>query len=192
MQPDARELRKHYASLSDEALLELNRDDLTAVAQRCYDEEMAGRKLAPSEEEASSADAAEMEVEADWMESAASACSFGPQDSADLDQACGILDAAGVPYQVQAREQEDSQGQRYQIQEVMVPAPWLLLALSVLDREMFNERQESDWRAHLSELSDEDFATVHIDDLTAGMLDRVERLKRVYADEVERRGLEES
>lgn len=192
MQPDAKDLRRHYASLSDEALLDIQRDDLTAVAQRCYDDEIANRELAGAGDETSAAEAAGIEVESDWLESAAVACSFGPQDTADLDQACSILEQADLPYRVNARDQEDSQGQPYQIQDVMVPAPWLLLALSVLDQEMFNERQESDWRAHLEELSDEDFATVHIEDLTAGMLDRVERLKRVYADELARRGLEES
>lgn len=197
MQPDPKDLRRHYASLSDEALLELNRDDLTPVAQGCYDEELASRRLSASDDEASgdqasAVNAAAAEVEADWLESAASACSFGPQDTADLDQACGILETADIPYQISPRDQEDSQGQRYQIQEVMVPSPWLLLALSVLDKEMFNERQEADWRGHLEELSDEDFATIHIEDLTAGMLDRVERLKRVYSDELERRGIEDS
>ena len=197
MQPDPKDLRRHYASLSDEALLALNRDDLTAVAQGCYDEEIASRRLIESGDdasgdEASAANAAGAAVESDWLESAAVACSFGPQDTADLDQACGILEAADVPYQINPRDQEDSQGQPYQMQEVMVPSPWLLLALSILDKEMFNERQEADWRGHLEELSDEDFATIHIEDLTAGMLDRVERLKRIYSDELERRGLEES
>jgi hypothetical protein len=191
LQPEPKDLRRHYASLSDEALLDINRDELTAVAQGCYDEELANRHLAQDGGDASLAEDGEAEVESDWLESAALACSFGPQDTADLDQACKILDSSDIPYQVNARDQEDSQGQPYQMQELMVPAPWLLLALSVLDKEMFNERQESDWRAHLEELSDEDFATIHVEDLTAGMLDRVERLKRVYADELARRGLEE-
>jgi hypothetical protein len=40
------EFRKHYASLSDEGLREINRDDLTDVARASYDEELAGRGLA--------------------------------------------------------------------------------------------------------------------------------------------------
>ncbi len=191
MQPDPKDLRRHYASLSDEALLDINREDLTAVAQRCYDEEVASRQIAPPGDQATALDDAGTEVEADWLESAACACSFGPQDTSDLGQACGILETADVPYQVNPRDQEDSQGQRYQIQDVMVPAPWLLLALSVLDKEMFNERQEADWRAHLDGLSDEDFAAIRIEDLTAGLLDRVDRLQRLYSDELARRGLQE-
>lgn len=196
MQPDPKDLRWHYAALSDEALLDINRDDLTAVAQRCYDEEVASRQLVAPGDEASVIDEAgtddgETAVESDWLESAACACSFGPQDTADLEQACKILETGDVPYQVNSRDQEDSQGQPYQMQDVMVPAAWLLLALSILDKEMFNERQEADWRAHLDGLSDEDFATIHIEDLTAGLLDRVDRLQRLYSDELARRGLED-
>jgi hypothetical protein len=193
LQPDPKDLRRHYASLSDEALLDLNRDDLTPVAQHCFDEELASRRLATAGDEASDLDDAGggVKIESDWLESAACACSFGPQDTEDLGQACGVLENAEVPYQVNSRDMEDSQGQPYQMQDVMVPAPWLLLALSVLDKELFNERQEADWRAHLEELSEEDFATIRLEDLTAGMLDRVERLKRVYADEIARRGLED-
>jgi hypothetical protein len=191
VQLDPKDLRRHYSSLSDEALLDINRDDLTAVAQSCYDEEVASRQLVSAGEAATASDDAEIQIESDWLESAAVACSFGPQDTADLEQACGILENADVPYQINARDEQDSQGQPYQIQDVMVPAPLQLLALSALDQEMFNERHEADWRAHLGNLSDDDFATVHIEDLTAGMLDRVERLKRVYADELARRGLED-
>jgi hypothetical protein len=183
--PNLQDLRRHYASLSDDALLALERSELTEVAQRCWDEEVASRKIATSEEDEhfSDVDGVETEIEAEWRESAAVACSFGPQDTDDLDEACRILEEAGVTYHVNAREEEDRQGQPYVVQDVVVPAPLLLFATSVLDREMFNAQQEADWKAHLAELSDEDFRSIKIEDLTAGMLDRVERLKRVYADE---------
>jgi hypothetical protein len=45
MQLDPRELRQHYASLSDEALLEIDRADLVDVAQMIFDEEVRERKL---------------------------------------------------------------------------------------------------------------------------------------------------
>jgi hypothetical protein len=41
----ADQLRRHYASLSDMALLELNPDELTPVARACYDEEFSKRGL---------------------------------------------------------------------------------------------------------------------------------------------------
>jgi hypothetical protein len=46
------DVRKHVALLSDEALLEVNREDLTEAAQGIYEEEVARRGLAwPVEEE---------------------------------------------------------------------------------------------------------------------------------------------
>ena len=45
MRPDPDELRRYYASLSDDALLEIERNDLTEVAQACYDAELAERGL---------------------------------------------------------------------------------------------------------------------------------------------------
>ncbi len=44
MPVDLEYLRRHYASLSDEALLELDRSELVETAQKCYDEELARRK----------------------------------------------------------------------------------------------------------------------------------------------------
>ncbi len=52
MQPDPEYLRRHYALLSDEALLEMDRADLVEVAQQLYDHEIARRGLAPVEVEA--------------------------------------------------------------------------------------------------------------------------------------------
>ena len=46
MPADPQYLRDHYASLSDEALLAIERDDLVDLAQRCYDDEVGRRKLA--------------------------------------------------------------------------------------------------------------------------------------------------
>jgi hypothetical protein len=39
------ELRRHYAELSDEGLLSINRNDLTELAQQYYDAEVRGRGL---------------------------------------------------------------------------------------------------------------------------------------------------
>src|ERR1017187_9743507 len=51
MQIDRQELSAHYASLSDEELLELDRAELTEVAQRFYDSELAKRHLTPEDTE---------------------------------------------------------------------------------------------------------------------------------------------
>jgi hypothetical protein len=46
MSIDPEEFRRHYASLSDEGLLEIDRDELVEMAQQCYDEELAQRGIA--------------------------------------------------------------------------------------------------------------------------------------------------
>ncbi|MGC9952442.1 MAG: hypothetical protein ABSF64_39395, partial [Bryobacteraceae bacterium] len=51
MQIDRQELSAHYASLSDEELWELDRAELTEVAQRFYDSELAKRHLTPEDTE---------------------------------------------------------------------------------------------------------------------------------------------
>src|ERR1039457_7606329 len=51
MQIDRQELSAHYASLSDQELLELDRAELTEVAQRFYDSELAKRHLTPEDTE---------------------------------------------------------------------------------------------------------------------------------------------
>jgi hypothetical protein len=52
MKADAEDFRRQYASLNDESLLEINRDDLVPVAQQCYDVELALRGLdSPKEPE---------------------------------------------------------------------------------------------------------------------------------------------
>ncbi len=56
MPADLKYLREHYASLSDDALLAIHREDLVETAQRCYDDEIkqrglaSGRRAKPKEE----------------------------------------------------------------------------------------------------------------------------------------------
>ena len=46
MQIDPEDFKRHYAMLSDAALLEIDRDELVDVARACYDAELAERNLA--------------------------------------------------------------------------------------------------------------------------------------------------
>ena len=46
MQIDPEDFKRHYALLSDDALLEINRDELVDAARPYYDAELAERKLA--------------------------------------------------------------------------------------------------------------------------------------------------
>ena len=70
---------------------------------------------------------------------------------------------------------------------MLVPGGFHLSATSILDKEFFNPRLEAEWRSHLQELSDEDFDALKLEDLTAGLMDRVDRLTRAYTEEQERR-----
>ena len=45
LKPDPAALRRHYASLPDEVLLDMDRAELTPLAQQVYDEELASRHL---------------------------------------------------------------------------------------------------------------------------------------------------
>ena len=53
MQIDPEDFKRHYAMLSDAALLEIDRDELVDVARACYDAELVERNLAPEELQAS-------------------------------------------------------------------------------------------------------------------------------------------
>ena len=96
MEPNAEDLRRHYASLSDAALLAVERSDLTAIAQTCYDEELSKRDIVPGQ-----VNRADGENEPDWIEESVSACSFdsgpGNNPAPDLDEARNILEAADIP-----------------------------------------------------------------------------------------------
>ncbi len=51
MQIDPEDFKRHYALLSDDALLEIDRDELVDAARPYYDAELMARKLAPTETE---------------------------------------------------------------------------------------------------------------------------------------------
>jgi len=53
VQIDPEDFKRHYALLSDDALLEIDRDELVEAARPYYDAELAERKLAPPDAEES-------------------------------------------------------------------------------------------------------------------------------------------
>lgn len=183
MQPDIKDLREHYASLSDDALSEIDRSELTQIAQRCYDEELAKRNVVPEADN----------DEPEWSADAACACSFdsfpGNDAAPEVEQAHSILESAEIPCHIKITQMDESQGgpQPHYLYELMIPGALILPATSVLDKELFNPRTEAEWRNHLAELSDEDFEALNPEDLTAGLVDRVERLERAYNEELARR-----
>src|SRR5690242_5276363 len=99
MQINSDDLRRHYASISDEELLSIERDDLTEVARDCYDREMQKRNLHVEpealeaeddvdEEEGEAApewDLAPEQTDEDpeWLPDAASACEYAAHGGYD-------------------------------------------------------------------------------------------------------------
>lgn len=203
MRIDIEDFRKHYASLSDAALLELNRSELVDAAQKCYDEELARRDLhsgsktrLPGVVRDREDDRAEEEPEVDWLEEATCVCSFasfpGDDSAKKIEDARGALQRAGIPCHAATRRIEPTptpSGTRLEY-ELMVPSRFTLEAMSVLDQEIFNAEIEADWRVHFEALSDKDLQAADPQALVAGLLDRVDRLTRSYQQELERRGLE--
>jgi hypothetical protein len=189
VQINREDLSRHYASISDEELLAIDPSELTEVARECYDREVDRRQLgaeaeAEAEPETAWAEADEDgDEEPDWLDTAASACSFqvspGGRYAEDAGRASTILRDAGIPSRVVSEEEG--------LASVMVPGALILKASSVLDRDMFNEELEENWRTHFDHLTDEELRALRPDDLCAGLLDRAARLRRAYQEAVERR-----
>jgi hypothetical protein len=211
---DLEDFRQHYASLSDEALFALDRSELVEEAQKCYDEELARRQLSVSDglEYSPDSDVAatlpsqppnrkrassnvDSGAKPDWLDDAACACAFSslPGDTApEVDLARAALESAGIPCYISLRQVDPPRvapQPEYQY-EVMVPGDFCLEARGILDKEIFNARIEADLRNHLQGLSDEELSALNPQILTVGLLDQIERLTRVYNEELDRRKLQ--
>ena|SRR5579883_1093445 len=196
MQIDRDRLRAQYQSMSDEELLAIDPSELTDLARSCYEAELSERELAEPEDTyaevvAEPADFPEHDshLDPDWLETAEQACSFVLQSATNYaeegETACAVLRRAGIPYQVVFEEPEPDRP--VGMMKVMVPGHLVLKALSVLDKEIFNREFEETWRSHLPDLSDQELKDLHPDAVCAGLLDRAQRYRRIYAEEVERR-----
>jgi hypothetical protein len=203
---DLEYLRRHYADLSDEGLRAIDRSGLIQAAQACYDEELARRASrgiaassvvppvsAPPQDEEKEETEPELGAgaEPDWLEQGACVGSFVAHrgDSAEslAADARDALHAAGIPCRLVTEKIVPPQPSPYTEYRVMVPGGENLHAVTVLDREIFNAQLEAEWKTHFEELSDEEFRALSLDDICGGLQDRIERLKRVYGEEIARR-----
>jgi hypothetical protein len=209
LQINLEDLRRHYASLSDEALREIDRSELVEIAQQCYDQELAQRE--PLEKKADQAArpvtraavyAGEEEVVGEldgdnedapeWIEEAVAACSFaslpGSKSAQDAENAREVLENAGIPCYLEFRTIDPDLTPPPQAEyRVLVPGAFTLQAASVLDQEIFNPEIEAQWRTHLEALSDQELLELNKETLLCGLVDRVERVTKVYDQEVARR-----
>lgn len=205
MKLDPKDLRRHYAQLSDEALLDLDRAELVALAQQVYDEEIARRGLDRLPEEPAIPDepwdtegegdvlGAEDGPAPEWLEDAA--CAYSTLMAPGVDYVSNaadvraVLRAAGIPSCISVKPRDPDPPRREPLTEyrVMVPGALNLHATSVIEEKIFNPETEADWRVHLEGLSDAELKALKPEVFCAALLDKAARLKRAYLDEVARR-----
>jgi hypothetical protein len=207
MEIDYEELNRYYASLSDEELSSLNREDLIETAQMIYDSEIKRRKLHKkaagasqvkySNKRCSAADKSIEDESSDpnWLQDGVCICFFdrtpGSLAEEKAAQARAALQEEGIPSRLKAtQESRDNAGaSASEILNVMVPIELALHAASILDRDLFNEEYEAEWRTHLNVLSDRNLLALDPEIFCAGLLDRVARIKKAYAEEMAKRNL---
>jgi hypothetical protein len=211
MQVDPEYLRQHYASLSDEALLEIDRAELVEIAQTCLDDEISQRGL-DSVGEATHVNeplVGDEELEYDheprgegdtpgWLEEGAEVYSaVGRRGAADAPDAVvdarDVLEAAGIPCHLDLCEDQPETNRSPEEPthrwRLMVPGQLIFRAASVLDRDIFNADFEAGWRTHLEALSDQEVRAMNPQVVFCGLFDRMERVTRAYREEISRRGL---
>ena len=129
MQVDLDDFRRRYAELSDEALLELDRDDLVDLARDCYDAELARRGLHRS---SSSPPATEVQDHGELVEAAI----FSSSSEADLARA--LLESAAIPCYLE----NEFAGKTLRVSHgfrLFVPATLLENAREILDSPVSDE-----------------------------------------------------
>lgn len=188
MKIDTNDLRKHYQSLSDDALLEIDPVDLNPQAQKCLEEEIHVRGLVDDEPIAVDPDGPEPE----WLPDAASICTFeaypGGEAAQQAMEAFNALNDDGIPCFIVPYGITDPDSSRPRREfRIMVPGARSLEATSVLDQRIFNPQIAEEWASHLQELSDEDLRSINPEIICAGFLDRARRLKQAYEEELSHR-----
>ncbi len=209
MPVDTEYLRRHYASLSDDALLDINPAELVEGARACLEAELKHRQLesesasfdpeADTEEgTALDDDIAGDETEPDWLEEGSevysSAVRQGDTAGPQLHHARHSLEAEGIPCYLEMHEEEPDDEppapgpiRRWRI---LVPGAYSLEATGVIQREIFNDDFESGWRTHLETLSDEEVRDLDPRQVFCGLFDQVDRVNRAYREELKRRRLD--
>jgi hypothetical protein len=127
------EFRNYYRSLSDEALLAFDREELVDAARECYDQELASRGLSretgAGEPSASSASESGPSFEA--------VCSFSSFHEAGL--ALSLLQSAGIPATLEDENTRRAGGMLSNEAaglRLLVPTEFLDEALEILDADI--------------------------------------------------------
>ncbi len=70
---------------------------------------------------------------------------------------------------------------------VVVPGQLNPYAANVLDRDIYNAEFEAEWKTHLEALSNQELRAMNPQVVFCGLVDRLERAKKAYAEELARR-----
>jgi hypothetical protein len=140
VQIDPEDFKRHYALLSDDALLEIDRDELVDAARPYYDAELAERKLASPDTEGS---ASSPDPSDDPIDDAHGEAADGPQLVAtflSLDEANfarGLLQSADITCSLQ--NEHGAQWAGNGALRLMVPASAYDRACEILETEISEE-----------------------------------------------------
>lgn len=129
------EFRRRFDQLSDDALLEINRDELVDVARDLYDAELAKRDLLPAEEESPESEPAEGES-TDPKEELVLAAEFTSAQEAAF--ARSLLKSASIPFASKTNG-ADVLGTVEEELQVFVPASYLEQANELLATPLSDE-----------------------------------------------------
>lgn len=101
------------------------------------------------------------------------------------------LREAGIPSRVVVKPPEpEPPSTPLSLYCVMVPGELATRACSVVERRVFNRMAEDEWRSQLTAFTDEQLRTLNPEDAWGALLDRAERMKQAYEDEIARRKAE--
>jgi hypothetical protein len=201
MPVDLAYLRRHYASLSDEALQELDRSELVETAQKCYDKELASRKSldgtkALDQTEDLESHLPDYESKPEWLKEASEVYSqidrAGAVPAPQIANARDALEAGRIPCYLDISvppEEEPTLQKPIHLWRLMVPGNLNQRATSILERDIFNADFEAEWKTHLGMLSDEELHAMDPKVAFCGLFDRVERVTRAFDEEIARRQL---
>ncbi len=204
MELDPKYLKQQYATLTDDALFDIHRDELVPAARKILDSELQRRKIVSSsglntqsvDRRLDQIDAvANSEVRPEWIEEAATVFSsvvmpgHRATDEAPLTAEAALI-AANIPCHLElspiADEPKTTVFPTHQW-SLLVPGKLNLRATSVLDKAIFNVDFEADWKAHLAELSDEELQEMRPQIAFAGLIDKIERATKAYEEKLAHR-----
>jgi len=108
----------------------------------------------------------------------------------EIANARDALEAAGIPCYLDLSDppEENPPTQKTpRLWRLMVPGNLNQRATSILERDIFNADFEAEWKTHLEMLSDEELYAMDPKVAFCGLFDRVERVSRVFNEEIDRR-----